>query len=77
MHGDLSEQVNGVKDAPTGTLAEVAAEISNRKLVKSQFCFTHNEECKTRRKTDVEFSGLPCEENSRLGELNVSRLRLV
>ena len=66
VHGDLTQQV------PTGSLPASSLPFSEQQRVLQhlplqgvQWCYTHSAMCSTRQRADVDFSGLPCQDNSR------------
>jgi len=67
VHGALLEQLS---DEDRTKLKHQSCFKEKVKLVQSitlkdhQYCFSHGDYCKTTRGDDLEFSGLPCEENS-------------
>ncbi|CAE7810994.1 unnamed protein product [Symbiodinium necroappetens] len=70
VHGDLTQQV------PTGSLPASSLPFSEQQRVLQdlplqgvQWCYTHSAMCSTRQRADVDFSGLPCQENSRANRL--------
>ena len=67
IHGDLVEQVqhDQVLNWGKGSFAETVEAVRGMPLKSHQYCFSHGEECFSARASDIEFSGLPCEENSR------------
>ena len=67
VHGDLCEVVDASQLLSTdqGTFKDHVEQSRSMTMKRHQFCFSHGMECETRRSGDVEFSGLPCEENSR------------
>lgn len=65
IHGDLCEQMAS-EDLPTrGSFKQRVAQVTSSRLRTTQFCYSHGEFCRTLKQSDIEFSGLPCEENSR------------
>lgn len=68
VHGDFTLQVPSENLPSEGTFFDRVDAISSSPLVENQYCFTHGRDCPTRSQfagSDLDFSGLPCEENSR------------
>ncbi len=71
VHGDLCQVVDQDQlPNEMESFHERATKIATIPLLSHQWCFAHNAYCGATEPCDVEFSGLPCEENSRC---NVNR----
>lgn len=63
VYGDVLDLV---PDRPKdGSFRERAQQIFTKPIVKKQHCYTHGDSCNAMRCSDIDMSGLPCEENSR------------
>ena len=70
--GDIVGQIPNKNWAPGDSFLETAAAIRPQKLLEYQYCHVHGGACKSLESVDVDFSGLPCQHNSRA---NVARLK--
>ena len=67
MHGDLLEQLSEedrTELKQQSCFNDKIKKIQSMRLNEYQYCYSHGDYCKTTRADDIEFSGLPCEENS-------------
>ena len=66
VFGDMLKQVDFDPEAIAGrTFREKNAAIQNAPFVEQQYCFTHGMDCSCLVRSDLDFSGLPCQDNSR------------
>ena len=65
IHGDLLQVLDPEQMPREGTFRERVAAMSKVPLVEKLYCYAHGQHCHALDPSDVEFSGLPCEENSR------------
>ena len=69
IHGNLGDQIQGFSGLQSlSTYAEVKAKVAQAHLQGCQYCYTHNGMCSTNRPVHIDFSGLPCEDNSRANQ---------
>lgn len=65
IHGDLREHIPPEALPQTGTFRDRVEQVNAAPLLDKQYCYTHRCYCSSLKETDLEMSGLPCEENSR------------
>ena len=65
VHGDLVEHIPPEARPHRGTFRERVEQVNAAPLLDRQYCYTHRCYCTSLKETDLEMSGLPCEENSR------------
>ena len=73
VHGDLCQSINSGILPQEGDFKHRNSQISELPLSRTQYCFTHGEHCRidaAEHAGEINFSGLPCEENSKA---NVNR----
>ena len=65
VHGDLGEQIDKTQLLLDASFQSKLKRVRTLPLKKDQFCFTHGCHCRSRKATDIDFTGLPCQENSK------------